>query len=76
VPLHSDSLNRGDVFILDNGSKIWVWCGAESNRSERRKVSLFYKFFNVLTPKLQLNALLVIYARINLTLNLYSILEN
>ena len=35
--MHSDSLNRGDVFILDNGSKIWVWCGAESNRSERRK---------------------------------------
>lgn len=37
VPLHSDSLNRGDVFILDNGSKIWIWCGAESNRAERRK---------------------------------------
>ncbi|XP_057303795.1 advillin-like isoform X2 [Hydractinia symbiolongicarpus] len=39
VPLHSDSLNRGDVFILDNGAKIWVWCGAESNRAERRKAT-------------------------------------
>lgn len=37
VSLHVDSMNRGDVFILDNGSKIWVWCGTKSNRSERRK---------------------------------------
>ena len=38
VPLHCDSLNRGDVFILDNGSKIWIWCGSESNNGEKRKV--------------------------------------
>ena len=38
VPVHCDSLNHGDVFILDNGSRIWVWCGSESNRGERRKV--------------------------------------
>jgi len=37
VPVDCKSLNRGDVFILDNGTKIWVWCGYESNKLERIK---------------------------------------
>ena len=39
VPVDCQSLNRGDVFILDNGTKIWVWCGYESNKLERIKAS-------------------------------------
>ncbi|XP_065051473.1 villin-1-like isoform X2 [Rhopilema esculentum] len=35
VPVECESLNRGDVFILDNGTKVWVWCGYESNKLER-----------------------------------------
>eukprot|EP00794_Sanderia_malayensis_P017326 gene17326-19059_t len=37
VPVECESLNRGDVFILDNGTKIWVWCGFESNKMERTR---------------------------------------
>jgi hypothetical protein len=31
------SLNNGDVFILDAGKKIFVWCGLKSNQREKRK---------------------------------------
>ena len=41
------SLNRGDVFILDNGTKIWVWCGYESNKLERIKVNYLLKATNM-----------------------------
>src|ERR1700722_8643138 len=38
VPLKRESLNLGDVFILDAGEKIYVWTPPESGRLERIKV--------------------------------------
>ena len=40
VPMHSCSLNTGDVFILDLGSRLYVWNGEESNDME--KVTFIY----------------------------------
>jgi len=37
VPLKSDSLNDGDVFILDAGLKIWQWNGSKAAIAEKRK---------------------------------------
>ena len=47
VPVDCKSLNRGDVFILDNGTKIWVWCGFESNKLERIKVDIGSNHFYI-----------------------------
>lgn len=38
VKLGSESLNLGDVFILDVGEKIFVWMPPESGRLEKIKV--------------------------------------
>ena len=38
VKLVKESLNLGDVFILDRGSEIFVWMPPESGRLERIKV--------------------------------------
>jgi len=35
VDLHRDSLNSGDVFILDNGLKIYQWNGSKSSPQEK-----------------------------------------
>lgn len=40
VDLSVQSLNQGDVFILDAGSTIFVWNGPQSNVGERIKVVL------------------------------------
>jgi len=37
VPLKSTSLNNGDVFILDNGLKIYQWNGSKSGIFEKNK---------------------------------------
>ncbi|KJE93069.1 villin [Capsaspora owczarzaki ATCC 30864] len=37
VALSSDSLNQGDVFILDNGRQIIQWNGRDSSKAERSK---------------------------------------
>ncbi|EIE20445.1 actin depolymerizing protein [Coccomyxa subellipsoidea C-169] len=37
VPLGGASLNSGDVFILDNGAKIFVWTGASASPLEKNK---------------------------------------
>jgi len=37
VALSSDSLNQGDVFILDAGLKVWQWNGSQAAISEKRK---------------------------------------
>jgi gelsolin len=37
VPLKSDSLNDGDVFILDAGLKLWQWNGSKCAIAEKRK---------------------------------------
>jgi gelsolin len=39
VPLAVDSLNHGDVFIIDAGLKIIQWNGNKSSISERRKAA-------------------------------------
>jgi gelsolin len=37
VPLSRDSLNSGDVFILDGGLKIWQWNGKKAGPQEKQK---------------------------------------
>jgi len=37
VPLKCDSLNEGDVFILDAGLKVWQWNGNKAAIAEKRK---------------------------------------
>jgi hypothetical protein len=37
VPVSASSLNKGDVFILDLGLKLYVFCGPTSNKMERAK---------------------------------------
>ena len=37
-----ESLNHGDVFILDDGKTIYCWNGMDSSKRERVKVSLQY----------------------------------
>jgi len=37
VPLAASSLNDGDVFVLDNGLKLWQWNGNQSSAFERRQ---------------------------------------
>jgi len=37
VPPKCDSLNEGDVFILDGGLKIWQWNGSKAAIAEKRK---------------------------------------
>jgi len=37
VPLSRDSLNQGDIFILDSGTKIYTWIGTEVGTMEKAK---------------------------------------
>lgn len=37
VPCSTDSLNTGDVFILDAGLKLYLWSGADANMYEKSK---------------------------------------
>eukprot|EP00188_Purpureofilum_apyrenoidigerum_P003442 Plantae.Rhodophyta-Purpureofilum_apyrenoidigerum.ctg3596.p1 GENE.Plantae.Rhodophyta-Purpureofilum_apyrenoidigerum.ctg3596~~Plantae.Rhodophyta-Purpureofilum_apyrenoidigerum.ctg3596.p1 ORF type:complete len:365 (+),score=96.50 Plantae.Rhodophyta-Purpureofilum_apyrenoidigerum.ctg3596:241-1335(+) len=39
VPLSAESLNKGDVFILDTGAKLYQWNGTYSNPFERMKAA-------------------------------------
>lgn len=39
VPLSRDSLNSGDVFILDNGLTLYQWNGSKSSGQERIKAA-------------------------------------
>jgi len=39
VPLARDSLNQGDVFVLDNGLMVYQWNGCKSSPNERRKAA-------------------------------------
>ena len=40
MQLVKESLNLGDVFILDKGTDVYVWMPPESGRLERMKVGL------------------------------------
>lgn len=37
VPVTADSLNEGDVFVLDMGLKIYYWAGKDCNGHETLK---------------------------------------
>lgn len=39
VPMSSESLNSGDVFVLDAGLKLWQWQGAKCSGQERVKAA-------------------------------------
>jgi len=39
VPLNRDSLNSGDVFILDNGLNIYQWNGGKASVNEKSKAA-------------------------------------
>ncbi|RNA30239.1 Gelsolin 1 [Brachionus plicatilis] len=43
VPLRSESLNKSDVFILENGENIYQWCPPGSNRIERLRANTYAK---------------------------------
>ena len=38
--MHYTSLNKGDVFILDEGMTIHCWNGSQCSRTERMKVMM------------------------------------
>lgn len=38
--MHYTSLNKGDVFILDEGMTIHCWNGSQCSRTERMKVMI------------------------------------
>ena len=38
--MHFTSLNKGDVFILDEGMIIHCWNGSQCSRTERMKVMM------------------------------------
>lgn len=40
VPISADSLNSGDVFILDLGLELYQWQGSESGPTERMRAAL------------------------------------
>ena len=42
VEIHYTSLNKGDVFILDEGMTIHCWNGSHCSRTERMKVIVRY----------------------------------
>jgi len=37
VPMQADSINEGDVFVLDMGENIYYWAGLEANYYEKLK---------------------------------------
>lgn len=37
MPIAASSLNKGDCFVLDQISKLYVWCGPEANMFEKKK---------------------------------------
>lgn len=37
VDVKASSLNEGDVFLLDMGLKLFLWCGKEANSAEKGK---------------------------------------
>ena len=37
LPVTSDSINEGDVFVLDMGLKIYYWAGKDCNGHETLK---------------------------------------
>jgi len=39
VPLTADSINEGDVFILDLGMRLFVWAGTEATSQEKFKAA-------------------------------------
>lgn len=39
VPMHRNSLNQGDVFILDLGTTVYQWSGKDSSPKERGRGS-------------------------------------
>jgi gelsolin len=41
VTAHSSSLNRGDVFILDKGRKVFQWVGPKAGIAEKAKAAQF-----------------------------------
>jgi gelsolin len=43
VPLTAESLNKGDVFILDHGLNIYVWSGSKANSFEKFKAASIAK---------------------------------
>jgi hypothetical protein len=42
VPVTNASLNKGDVFILDLGLKIFVFCGPTSNKVWAHELVIVY----------------------------------
>ena len=46
VPCLIDSVNSGDVFILDTKQIVYLFYGSESNKIERQKVRTILFFFS------------------------------
>ena len=43
VPLRGSSLNKSDVFILEDANDLYQWCPPGSNRIERLKANTYAK---------------------------------
>jgi len=55
LPLKVESLNSGDVFILDSGQTIFQFNGSKSNLSEKVKAAEFAQALSGERPQAQLN---------------------
>ena len=51
VSMTRDSLNSGDVFLLETRNKIYHWNGKKSSRPERTKVFILLRCLSVSSAK-------------------------
>ena len=53
VPFGKESLDTKDAFLIDNGKMLYIWCGKESSKQEKRLgIPYAQKYKESMTDKL------------------------